>query len=65
MNRRNAKGEPETYTGTFYGQSIGTVIKQPKMVTWGLTLGGDWIPYDMYYKGYPNLMINAEVIYAK
>jgi hypothetical protein len=64
-SRTNNKGETETFMGTYYGQSIGTILNQPKMITWGLALGGEWIPYNMYYKGYPNLMINTEVIFAK
>lgn len=63
--RKNDKGVTETFMESYYGQVIGTVLKQPKMVTWGLSLGGEWIPYNMFYKGYPNLMINAEVIFAK
>jgi hypothetical protein len=47
----------------FYGQALGSVLRQPKMITWGLTLGNDWIPYKLYYKGYINAMIRAEIAY--
>jgi hypothetical protein len=61
--RRGDKGEQLKETRKFYGQAIGSVLKQPGMITWGVTLGNEWIPYKLYYKGYINAMINAEIAY--
>jgi hypothetical protein len=64
MPKKNEKGELEMKVRKFYGQTIGSVFRQPKMITWGLTLGNDWIPYTPYYKGYINAMIKAEIDFS-
>jgi hypothetical protein len=63
MPKKNEKGETVREIRKFYGQTIGSVLRQPNMITWGLTLGNDWIPYKPYYKGYINAMIRAEIAY--
>jgi hypothetical protein len=63
MPKRSENGETEKVVRKFYGQAIGSVIKQPEMITWGLTLGNDWIQYNLYYKGYINAMIKTEIAY--
>jgi hypothetical protein len=47
----------------FYGQAIGSILKQPEMLTWGNRLGNEWIPFTPFYKGYINAMIHAEIAY--
>jgi hypothetical protein len=64
MPAKSGNGETVMVTRTFYGQAIGSVLKQPEMITWGLTLGNDWIPDTLYYKGYINAMIKAEIAFA-
>jgi hypothetical protein len=63
MLKKNEKGETVKVIRKFYGQTIGSVLRQPKMITWGLALGNDWIPYKPYYKGYINAMIRAEIAF--
>jgi hypothetical protein len=64
MIKKNESGEPTKEIRKFYGQTIGSVIKKSTMITWGIALGNDWIPYKLYAKGYINAMINAEIIYS-
>jgi len=61
--RRNQNGEKIREKREFYGQVIGSVYRQPKLITWGITLGYDWIPYELYHKGYINAMIKTEINY--
>jgi hypothetical protein len=63
MPKKNENGETVKVFRKFYGQVIGSVLRQPEMITWGLTLGNDWIPYNPYYKGYINAMIKTEIAY--
>ncbi len=63
MPKKNENGETVKVYRKFYGQVIGSVLRQPEMITWGLTLGNDWIPYKQYYKGYINAMIRTEIAY--
>jgi hypothetical protein len=63
MPTKNDKGETVKVVRKFYGQIIGSILMQPKMITWGLALGNDWIPYKPYYKGYINAMIRAGIAY--
>jgi hypothetical protein len=63
MPTKNDKGEMVKGVRKFYGQIIGSILRQPKMITWGLALGNDWIPYKPFYKGYINAMIRAEIAY--
>jgi hypothetical protein len=63
MPKKNENGVTVKVIRKFYGQTIGSVLRQPKMITWGLALGNDWIPYKPYYKGYINAMIRAEIDY--
>ena len=64
MIRRGEKGETTKKMRKFYGQVIGSVLKQPKMCTWGIALGNEWTPYTPFYKGYINAMIHAEIAYT-
>ena len=59
----NEDGAVINATREFYGQTIGSVLKQPEMITWGKGLGNEWIPYEFNNKGYINAMINAEITY--
>ncbi len=63
MHMKNENGQTVVVRRKFYGQVIGSVFRQPKMITWGITLGNDWIPYKLYSKGYINAMIRAEIAY--
>jgi hypothetical protein len=63
MPKKNENGETVKVVRKFYGQVIGSVLSQPEMITWGLTLGNDWIPFKPYYKGYINAMIRTEIAY--
>jgi hypothetical protein len=63
MPIKNKNGEFIKEKRKFYGQTIGSILSQPQMITWGVTLGMDWIPYDLFGKGYINAMINAEIAY--
>jgi hypothetical protein len=63
MPKKSENGETAKVVRKFYGQAIGTVQRQPEMITWGLTLGNEWIPYKLYYKGYINAMIRTEIAY--
>jgi hypothetical protein len=63
MPKKNENGETVKVFRKFYGQVIGSVLRQPEMITWGLTLGNDWIPYKPYSKGYINAMIRTEIAY--
>lgn len=65
IQQRNKNGEIITVERKFYGQTIGSLLKQPKNITWGITVGNDWIRYDLYRKGYINAMINATVLIEK
>jgi hypothetical protein len=44
-----------------YGQSIGNVYKQPDGGFWSRSMGDNWIRMNDYYKGYVNVMINADI----
>jgi len=63
MVRRGKNGEEIKEQRRFYGQAIGSLLNQPEMVTWGVTLGNQWVPYSLYYKGYINAMIHAEIAF--
>lgn len=63
MTRKNEKGETVKEVREFYGQIIGSVLRRPEMITWGLRLGNDWLPYTPYAKGYIHAMIKAEIAY--
>lgn len=63
MTRKNEKGETVKEVREFYGQIIGSVLRRPEMITWGLRLGNDWLPYTPFAKGYINAMIKAEIAY--
>ena len=45
----------------FYGQTIANVMKQKEICFWSKGLGNKWRKLDMEYKGYINVMINAEI----
>lgn len=56
------KDNPETLKPRkFYGQSIGNVMKQKEICFWHTGLGNKWTKVDAEYKGYINVMINAEI----
>ena len=63
MPKKGKNGETVKEVRKFYGQVIGSVLRQPKMITWGSTLGNEWIPYKLFYKGYINAMIRTEIAY--
>ena len=63
MVRKGKNGEEIKEMRHFYGQAIGSQLKQPELVTWGVTLGNQWVPYSLYYKGYINAMIHAEIAF--
>jgi len=63
MPTKNANGEIINETRKFYGQTIGSLLHQSKIVTWGITVGNDWTPWIFNHKGYINAMINAEIAY--
>jgi hypothetical protein len=44
-----------------YGQTLVNLIKQPDQGFWAKGLGTTWNHWNAYYKGYCNVMINAEV----
>jgi len=44
-----------------YGQPLGNLIKQPGQGFWARGLGTKWNHWNAYYKGYCNVMINAEI----
>ncbi len=52
-------------TNRYYGQSLGNLNKQKNDGCWGRGLGSDWIMYEFFYKGYINVMINAEIAFMK
>jgi hypothetical protein len=59
----NENGEVIFVTREFYGQTIGSVLNRPEMLTWGKGLGNDWIPFKLHTKGFINAMINADITY--
>jgi len=63
VSRKNEIGEFVKETRKFYGQAIGSVYRQPTLCTWGITLGNEWTPYSLFYKGYINAMIHAEIAF--
>jgi hypothetical protein len=63
ITRKNEKGEIVKETRKFYGQAIGSVYKQPALHTWGITLGNEWTPFSLFYKGYINAMIHTEIAF--
>lgn len=58
-------GQVKKVIHKFYGQTLGGITKQPKMITWGRGLGNEWMQYYQNYKGYLNVMINAEIAFEK
>ena len=44
-----------------YGQTLGNLSKQPSQGFWAKGLGTTWNHWNVYYKGYVNVMINAEI----
>lgn len=54
-------GKSETRTYHVYGLSLGNVWKQPDEGYWSKGLGDKWSRMNDYYKGYVNVMINADV----
>jgi len=63
LKTTNQNGEVFTKKRQFYGQTLGSVLRQPGMITWGRGLGQPWIPYEINYRGYLNVMINADVAF--
>ncbi len=63
MPRKDANGETIKEVRKFYGQTIGSILNQPEIITWGITVGNDWTPYTFNHKGYINAMINVEIAY--
>lgn len=46
-----------------YGQSLGNVNKQSDGGFWARGLGVKWNRWNGYYKGYVNVMINADIVF--
>lgn len=65
LTSTDSMGEIVTKKRRFYGQTLGSVLRQSDMITWGRGLGQPWIPYEGYYKGYLNVMINADVAFPQ
>lgn len=56
----SAEGEISKKTYNVYGQSLGNAWKQPDGF-WSKGLGDEWNQFKNYYKGYVNVMINADI----
>ena len=54
-------GSKKVIMNSFYGLSLGNISKQKNIGVWSTRLGDKWIKWDQYYKGYINVMINAEI----
>ena len=54
-------GKSETRTYHVYGLSLGNVWKQPDEGFWSKGLGDTWNSMNDYYKGYVDVMINADI----
>ncbi len=65
INDRDKDGNIVKNVRKFYGQSIGSIVRQPKAITWGINLGNDWIQYKLFHKGYINAMINVDIAYPE
>lgn len=58
---KTKEGKTENRTYHVYGLSLGNVWKQPDEGYWCKGLGDKWNRMNDYYKGYVNVMINADV----
>jgi len=58
---KTKEGEIENRTYHVYGLSLGNVRKQPDEGYWCKGLGDKWNRMNDYYKGYVNVMINADI----
>ena len=54
-------GKSKTRTYHVYGLSLGNVWKQPDEGYWSKGLGDTWNRMNDYYKGYVDVMINADI----
>jgi hypothetical protein len=54
-------GKSKTRTYHVYGLSLGNVWKQPDEGYWCKGLGDTWSKMNDYYKGYVDVMINADI----
>ena len=59
MKTKEGKSEIRTYH--VYGLSLGNVKKQPDEGFWAKGLGDKWNRMNSYYKGYVDVMINADI----
>lgn len=58
---RSKEGKSEIRTYHVYGLSLGNVWKQPDEGYWARGLGDKWNRMNSYYKGYVDVMINADI----
>lgn len=58
---KSTEGKPEIKTYHVYGLSLGNVWKQPDEGYWAKGLGDKWNRINSYYKGYLDVMINADI----
>lgn len=61
--RKTKEGNSETKTYHVYGISLGNVWKQPDEGYWAKGLGDNWNRMNDYYKGYVDVMINADIVF--
>jgi len=61
IKTNDGKSTKKTYH--VYGQSLGNVMKQPDGGYWCKGLGDKWNRMNAYYKGYVNVMINADIAF--
>jgi len=58
-------GSKQKIEGKFYGPSLGNVEKQKDACMWSKGLGAEWVALNSYFRGYVNVMINADISVVK